>query len=108
MTELFYVSICGKRGGQKFIDTVTVIPKNGEYCPEGLSPCISDRLAAETSCVADLTECPILDIKVLVSEESQGVQVDANYVVIPKTFGKTDGQKYKLAFSKRVSENGNN
>lgn len=65
MTQLFGVSICGRRGGQSFINTVRVSPKEGQLCPEGLKPCVIDKIAAETSCVSDLNECPILDIKIL-------------------------------------------
>ena len=98
MTSLFGVTICGKRGGQNFLETVRISPITGQKCPEGLLACIDDENQIETSCVDDLVQCPIIDIKLV--EDANFVQSEKYQLLEPILNGLTTN---KLAFSKTVS-----
>ena len=60
MTELEGVSICGRRGGLPFVDTLR--PNSDGQCPPNTVPCSRNTSIDNTICVEqDESECGILD-----------------------------------------------
>ena len=59
----FDVRICGKTGGQNFLNWIR--PDMSNTCPDGTQPCSPHTTAENTICQSDLSQCPIIDIKVV-------------------------------------------
>ena len=56
--------MCAKRGGKSLLDATRIDPRS-ESCPDGLIQCTNNPEATISTCASDLTECPIIDMKVV-------------------------------------------
>ena len=65
--KIFGYEICGKRGFQAFKDATR--PDSQNNCPNGTSPCSSKTTAENTICTADVSQCPITDVKFILDSE---------------------------------------
>ena len=70
MTNIAGMTLCAKRGGPSFIETIRVDTSTLK-CPEGTVPCSQKSDASNTVCMApsELEQCPILDIMVIYSQD---------------------------------------
>ena len=82
MTQLEGVTVCGKRGGQRFLDTVR--PNSDGECPGKTLPCSRITSPENTICIEPgesesdiLSRCPITEIKLV--EPNEADQLDTTH-----------------------------
>ena len=97
MTQLEGVSVCGKRGGQRFLDTVR--PNIDGECPGKTLPCSRITSPENTICIEPgdsesdiLSRCPITEIKLVDPNEAD--QLDTTHYKV------LDFKSWKLVYSK--------
>ena len=85
MSQFDGVRICGKRGGQSFLNTVR--PNSNGVCPGKTIPCSRFTSPENTICVEPsvaengiLSDCPITEIKLVDPDEAE--QLDPAYYKI--------------------------
>ena len=95
--------ICARRSGPTFLEAVRIGPGQESKCPDGLTACTADPTTAiETTCVNNIEDCPIIDVKVVKVEDSPL----PGYKLSQKAFTNKDGQQYLIAYSTEVSSSG--
>ena len=97
MTQLEGVRICGRRGGQSFLNTVR--PNKDGVCPDKTIPCSKNTSPENTICVEPgatengiSNDCPITEIKLVDPIEAN--QLDPAYYKV------LDFKQWKLVYSK--------
>ena len=97
MSQLHGVRICGRRGGQSFLNTVR--PNKDGVCPDKTIPCSNNTSPENTICVEPgvtedgiSSDCPITEIKFVSSNEAD--QLD------PAFYKVLDFNQRKLVYSK--------
>ena len=71
MTRLDGAIICGKRADYTYLDLVMVDLRE-QVCPDQLLPCLGlsmYEVSTISACVDDLSQCPIIDLKVIDEDE---------------------------------------
>lgn len=103
LTSLGETTVCGRRGQANFLETIRVNPSKGQTCPGELYSCINRQNVAETACVSDLNQCPILDMKLVKGNKDTLYE---GYTTLGNFAADEQGNNLNLIFSKTHSSKG--
>ena len=87
--------VCGKLGGSPFINTTRVSVGTKE-CPDQTQACSKLTNENTTVCVADLTDCPVTDVKFVLNSDLSDYNLNANSTTNEVTYD-------QVAYSSTVS-----
>ena len=80
------IQLCGKKGGQNFIDTQRVDLESGK-CPDGLVLCNPSAAIDNRICRTNFSECPINAFKIFSGANKPNDTIFETYRQLPSNLG---------------------